>query len=254
MSYPTSPPATSRSWASWIPSGALATRRFVLHYVEMVLAMYAGMLIYMPFEGLLPGSLQQIGMALFMSWPMVVWMRIRGHAWRHSLEMAAAMLIPWTLLSILAAVIPPLATVADWSMYLGMLGFMLIRRDHHHAGMREHAEPHSTPRSARQRRIDFRPILLAVAYVTVVVLVPTGAAVFNIGSKWSAQDMPVQVPAITAPLPPLPVPDPSKKIAVVLSSAYGAEITTCCLTSRFLPTQARSTSTPWRLSGTSYRW
>ncbi|MBV9170367.1 MAG: DJ-1/PfpI family protein [Chloroflexi bacterium] len=37
--------------------------------------------------------------------------------------------------------------------------------------------------------------------------------------------MPVQVPAIATPLPPLPVPDPSKKLAVVVSSAQGAEIT-----------------------------
>ena len=52
----------------------------MLHYGEMVLAMYVGMLIFMPLEGLLPSSLQQIGMALFMAWPMVVWMRIRGRA------------------------------------------------------------------------------------------------------------------------------------------------------------------------------
>ena len=64
-------------------SRALSVARFVLHYGEMVLAMYVGMLIYMPLEGLVPSSLQQIGMALFMAWPMVVWMRIRGHAWRH---------------------------------------------------------------------------------------------------------------------------------------------------------------------------
>jgi hypothetical protein len=110
----------------------------------MVLAMYVGMLIYMPLEGLLPSSLQQIGMALFMAWPMVVWMRIRGHGWRHGFEMAAAMLIPWAVLLMLGKVISPLAGVADYAMYLGMLGFMLLRRnDHHHAGMHQHSEAHS---------------------------------------------------------------------------------------------------------------
>jgi flagellar biosynthetic protein FliP len=104
----------------------------------MVLAMYVGMLLYMPLEGLLPSSLQQIGMALFMAWPMVVWMRIRGHGWRHGFEMSAAMLIPWVALLMLAKVITPLASVAEWAMYLGMLGFMLSRRDQHHADAAMH--------------------------------------------------------------------------------------------------------------------
>jgi hypothetical protein len=117
--------------------------------------------------------------------------------------------------------------VADWAMYLGMLGFILLRRnDHHHAAMHQHSEPHSTSHPAHNRRFHFRPILLAVAYFTAVVLVPGGVAIFNIGSKFSAQQgIPAQVPAIADPLPPLPVPDPAKKIAVVLSSAYGGEIT-----------------------------
>jgi putative intracellular protease/amidase len=211
--------------ASRLRGSALSVARFVLHYGEMVLAMYVGMLIYMPLEGFVPTALQQIGMALFMAWPMVVWMRIRGHAWRHGLEMAAAMLIPWAVLLMLAKVIPALASVADWAMYLGMLGFMLIRRDHHHAATHEHSESHSASHSARPRRVHFKPILLAVAYVTAVALLPSAVAIFNLGSKWSTQADPAQVPAIAAPLPALPVPDPNKKLAVVLSSAYGSEIT-----------------------------
>src|SRR5262245_66242069 len=95
MSYILSLRAASSPWTSRIPSGVLAAGRFALHFGEMVLAMYVGMLIYMPVEGLLPNSLQQIGMALFMAWPMVVWMRMRGHGWRRGFEMSAAMLIPW---------------------------------------------------------------------------------------------------------------------------------------------------------------
>src|SRR2546421_5785553 len=60
-------------------ANALSVGRFVLHFGEMLLAMYVGMLIYMPLEGFIRVSLQGIGMALFMAWAMVVWMRIRGH-------------------------------------------------------------------------------------------------------------------------------------------------------------------------------
>src|SRR5215472_5656832 len=220
MTYSLSAHSASRTWTSRIPSRVLSAGRFVLHFGEMVLAMYVGMLIYMPLEGLIPTSFRQIGMALFMAWPMVAWMRIRGHGWRHGFDMAAAMLVPWAAVLVAANVLPWLAHVADWAMYLGMLGFMLVRRDHYvHAGAHQHSTAH--PR----RRFHVRPVLLAFAYFTAVVLVPIATAIFNIGSKWSAQDVPAQVPSIAAGLPALPVSDPSKKIAVVLSSAYGAEIT-----------------------------
>ena len=45
MSYILSLRAASRSWTSWIPSSVLAAGRFVLHFGEMVLAMFVGMLI-----------------------------------------------------------------------------------------------------------------------------------------------------------------------------------------------------------------
>jgi hypothetical protein len=128
--------ATTISWASRVPSGAVSVGRFAFHFGEMVLAMMAGMLIYVPLEGLIPASVQPIGMALFMAWPMVAWMRIRGHGWRHGFEMAAAMLVPWAAVAGLvalgaASVLPWLAHAGDPAMYLGMLGIMLVRRDHH---------------------------------------------------------------------------------------------------------------------------
>jgi transcriptional regulator GlxA family with amidase domain len=200
---------------------ALSVGRFVLHFCEMVLAMYVGMLIYMPLDGLIPTAVQQIGMALFMAWPMVVWMRIRGHGWRHGFEMSLAMLIPWAVLLGAAKVFPSLPNVADWGMYFGMLGYMLVRRDHHHA----HGRAHEHSPARHQRRFNLRPILLAMAYLAAVVLVPLGMGTFNIGSKWTSAPEAEQAPSLGAPLPALPVPDPSKKIAVVLSSAHGAEIT-----------------------------
>src|SRR5262249_17919923 len=123
MSQNLSAQAASRPRTSRIPSRAAAAGRFVLHFGEMVLAMYAGMLIYMPMEGLVPSSLQPIGMALFMAGRMVVWMRIRGQGWRHGLEMAVAMLVPWAALTGGTRALPLPATFADWAMYLGMLGY-----------------------------------------------------------------------------------------------------------------------------------
>jgi flagellar biosynthetic protein FliP len=129
-------------------SSLLVAGRFALHFVEMLLAMYVGMLIYMPLQDLLPAELQQIGMALFMAWPMLVWMRIRGHAWRHGFEMAAAMLAPWAALVVTAKVVPTLAPLAEWSMYAGMLVYMLFRREHYlasaahaHIAQSVHAPP-----------------------------------------------------------------------------------------------------------------
>jgi transcriptional regulator GlxA family with amidase domain len=183
--------------------------RFALHFGEMVLAMYVGMLIYMPLQGLVPGSLQRIGMAVFMAAPMVVWMRLRGHGLRHGFEMAAAMLVPWALLLGAATVVPPLAGVADWAMYLGMLAIMLVRWDHFTGSG---AHPHR------------RRTLLVSAYVMAIVLVTSVVGMANLNYKYFGPGEPIESPTYSAELPALPTPDPSRKIAVVLSSAYGAEI------------------------------
>jgi hypothetical protein len=104
-----------------IGSLVLSVGRFALHFLEMLLAMYAGMLIFMAIPGVvaLPALLHQFGMALSMTLPMVLWMRIRGHGWRHGFEMSAAMLVPWAVARRQAAeralfVIDPFGTIA-WS-------------------------------------------------------------------------------------------------------------------------------------------
>src|SRR5215467_15317597 len=88
---------TTRPWSSRIPAGALTAGRFVLHFAEMWIVMLAGMMVYMAVPGVtaLPPLLHQVGMAFSMSLPMVAWMRIRGHGWRHGLEMGVGMLVPW---------------------------------------------------------------------------------------------------------------------------------------------------------------
>jgi hypothetical protein len=85
-----------------------AARAFIRHYVEMVVAMFLGMLVLgVPAEGALQlmgtsssalqddgPALALLGMAFIMTVPMVGWMAHRGHGWRPNAEMAASMFIP----------------------------------------------------------------------------------------------------------------------------------------------------------------
>ncbi len=133
--------------------------RFSWHFLEMLLAMMAGMPIFSLVRSLIPASSSvaaafkagtisyTITMTVFMTLPMMAWMIVRGHGWRHSLEMAFAMFAPvavTTVLSLLGAdaYLPWLGNASHLGMFLGMLGIMLYRRAeyttghaaHHHAG------------------------------------------------------------------------------------------------------------------------
>lgn len=143
-------------------------KRFALHYLEMVAAMFAGMIVLgIPAEAALglAGSgydelgenapaIALLGMAVVMTVPMVAWMRFRGHSWRPCMEMAASMLVPTlAIIGLLAA-----GTLTDFMslmmlehvvMLPSMLAVMLLRWD-------EYAAPHShhaaTPRGSGFRR------------------------------------------------------------------------------------------------------
>jgi len=132
-------------------------RRFGQHYLEMVIAMFAGMLVLgLPAEGLLQLSgsgtselqesapaLALAGMGMVMTVPMVAWMRYRGHTWQPTLEMAASMIVPTIAVIVLVA-----AGVSDFgaamgiehiAMFPAMLAVMLARwgeysADHAHHG------------------------------------------------------------------------------------------------------------------------
>lgn len=79
---------------------------FWLHLVEMVVAMSVGMAVGLPAYLAITGlssynqglAEQPIGallaMSLSMALPMAAWMLVRGHGWRNSAEMAAAMIVP----------------------------------------------------------------------------------------------------------------------------------------------------------------
>ena len=220
----------STAWTSQLPSVVISTGRFVLHFVEMWIAMLVGMAVFMVVPGVmaLPAVLHQTGMALSMSLPMVAWMRIRGHGWRHGIDMTLAMLVPWAVVEGLTGLgagsaLPWLAQSGTAAMALGMLGIMLFRREHyiggaHHNHAAAHAEPH------RHRHVPWRRILLVSAYAGAILLVPPTVAGANVYHKLLDTSEPLAAPAYAGALPALPTPDPSKKIAVVLSGPLGSEI------------------------------
>jgi hypothetical protein len=125
------------------------TRRFFLHYAEMVAAMFIGMFALSKPADWLFGALgtstssQHPAMMLFsmgitMTVPMIAWMRFRGHAWRPTNEMAASMLIPtFAAMALVGAGVMkggPVMVVEHVAMLAGMLISMLLRRDEYSGG------------------------------------------------------------------------------------------------------------------------
>ena len=102
--------------------------------------------------------------------------------------------------------------------------------------------------SKQFRRILFRGMLVAL----ILVLLPLAAGFGVFGYK-AHQIVADTRPALNAPLPPLPTSDPSKRIAVVLLSNNGTEITTRCRPTNCWPPPARSTPTLSRPNGASRR-
>jgi hypothetical protein len=116
---------------------------FLGHFAEMVVAMMVGMPLFgMPLRALQgavlgPSSVQipelrALGMGVAMTVSMVIWMRYRGHSWRSSAEMGAAMLLPTVVLFPLlwVGLLPSgvLVALGHGLMLPGMLAMMLLRR------------------------------------------------------------------------------------------------------------------------------
>lgn len=86
------------------PSVARKNVRFALHYVEMVIAMFIGMIALGPlWSWAWPGlsdlpAVDALVMATNMTIGMWVWMAIRRHRWRLIAEMASAMYLPFLVL------------------------------------------------------------------------------------------------------------------------------------------------------------
>ncbi len=139
----------------------LQVGRFSIHFLEMVVAMMVGMPVLFLVRNLIPASSSiaaalksgtisyTITMTIFMTLPMVVWMIVRGHGWRHSLEMALAMVAPVAVTIVLRLVgadsfLPWLGNAGHIGMFFGMLIVMLYRRDHY-TGKASHSA-HATHR------------------------------------------------------------------------------------------------------------
>jgi hypothetical protein len=137
---------------------AVAVRRrvrispFWRHFLEMFAAMWIGMAagdpVFLAVTGL--SSTRQAShlypaqsvsaMAVAMTLPMVAWMLLRGHGWRNSAEMAAAMLvpaIPFIILCSLHVLTGGTASCVYMMLSaLAMLGLMAYRRDVYSMPMR----------------------------------------------------------------------------------------------------------------------
>ena len=134
-----------------VRGGLVSGWRFTRHLLEMVVAMMIGM-------GVLGLALAALGeppgyanplveyglMGVFMSVPMVAWMRGRGHAWSDAGEMTAAMLSPMFALVVpvelgLAGFVPGLSEdslmmLSHVAMIAGMVALMVYRWDHYAHG------------------------------------------------------------------------------------------------------------------------
>ncbi len=124
------------------PTHRLSAKRFVLHFLEMVVAMAVGMvalhpvwvfvldtvgateLMHDPYAGALI-------MATNMTVAMSAWMRFRGHRWRPIAEMGAAMYLPFLVLFVpLALELIDEGVLMLWGhvlMLLAMAAAMLLR-------------------------------------------------------------------------------------------------------------------------------
>jgi hypothetical protein len=126
-------------------------RAFARHFGEMLVAMFLGMgvlggLAALGFAALgggssdLPGGVRVTLMGIYMTVPMVLWMRYRGHAAARNAEMAMSMVVP-TLAAAVLAFAGALGTGAALAvqhvvMIPAMLGVMLWRYE-------EYARPHA---------------------------------------------------------------------------------------------------------------
>jgi hypothetical protein len=113
--------------------------RFLVHFVEMALAMLLGMVVLGIINSvvLVPRGfhlsqlpeMYTLAMAFSMTIPMVAWMWFRGHGWRHSVEMTAAMFVPAIVcIGICSLGLLPRTTMLSWYhllMWVAMLGVML---------------------------------------------------------------------------------------------------------------------------------
>jgi hypothetical protein len=119
---------------------------FLLHFLEVQISMTLGALVCYLVVRLIsgvgsfitayePGTfLFAVGDVLFLTVPVIAWMIFRGHGWRHSLGIAAAMIAPVAAILVLGPLttydyLTWLLTAGYPAMSLGMLTYMLYHHD-----------------------------------------------------------------------------------------------------------------------------
>lgn len=121
----------------------MSTRSFLRHYLEMLAAMAVGMLVLEPvrmvafggsglFDRVEPVAL---AMATEMSAGMAVWMRYRRHPWSMTLEMCAAMFVPFLVLFVplwAGALSGDAVMVAGHVLMLPAMAIVLLRHRNRH--------------------------------------------------------------------------------------------------------------------------
>lgn len=133
--------------------GGRSTRRFVLHYLEMVAAMFLGMIVLGVPAGWvfsafgtswseLSTAWMLFAMAVTMSLPMAGWMRYRGHEWRPTVEMVATMFLPTVaLMALVWAQIVAGMGAAMVIEHVAMLAAMVLRLDEYAGAHHSHGGP-----------------------------------------------------------------------------------------------------------------
>jgi hypothetical protein len=140
-----------------------ANRRFVLHYLEMVIAMFVGMGVFAPiwhlvFDAFGSNAMERTDvMAMSMATNMVIgmslWMWLRGHTAAPIAEMAVAMYLPFVVLLVplwLGLISGAVLMIAGHVLMLAtMLLAMLHRRDEYSAQHRNRwsRRPETAPAS-----------------------------------------------------------------------------------------------------------
>jgi hypothetical protein len=96
MTTTTVHPITRPTWRS-----AVTSRSFLVHLLQMVVAMLAGMVVFMPLTMLVGDAaieVQALAMATAMTAGMSAWMAWRRHSWQSIVEMGLAMYLAFVVL------------------------------------------------------------------------------------------------------------------------------------------------------------
>ena len=212
---PTSASRTSR-WR--------VVRRFTWRYLEMVVAMFAGMILLGPPLDALAGAFDldldrnaapvasAMVMTMGMAAGMAAWMWYRGYPPAHVALMSAAMFPPAIVTgALVGAGLVTAETGTMWS-HASMMALML-------ALMLHHADAHLRP---APRRTRVRHLLRFAAAATLAIALPVGIAGIGISRQVAAAYGP---PPVTASANPHPRGhDPNMPTAVIVVGMAGAEV------------------------------